>query len=185
MLECYQSASRTKCFKKHSGRLHQGVDSVSSWTEHRRAVREAREKAADSVHKTRRNKNVEHVLQAEHIVRCRALGILAVPIPNEIILINATTEQRKLIAKITQIMINMGLLYEGASDLVLANTRGYGFLELKKPETWDLFRVSPAGKPTAKQLRFEKDCHRCGVNHGYSTSWEETLAHMRRWRMID
>lgn len=118
------------------------------------------------------------------MLRLRAGGwpVLALPIPNGIFLGGKSPAERTMAARIVAKMKSQGMLVPGMPDIVLAWRDGCALLELKAPESRDLFgKRRPAGRPSEAQKALAERAAELGINHTYCTSWEELRERLIEW----
>lgn len=142
----------------------------------------------------RRNRKIEHGLQAEVVWKLKAAGIFYIPVPNGVYIpdlpaswMQHFSEPQQAMAKlvwqemkgrIINAMKAQGLMDPGALDLVLVGKTGRaGLCELKIPGGVDLLgnRIQP-GRLNTNQNRYIERATSASVPCAVCHSWDEVLA---------
>lgn len=126
----------------------------------------------------------ERSLQQEIMVRlsCGHRRVIALPIPNGIYLPARTEAERALVARLVARMKADGMLVPGAPDLALFWAGGGAMVELKRPQSRDIFsRLTPQGRLSAAQSEMAARARRLRIHHAIATSWDELRQRLAEW----
>jgi hypothetical protein len=115
----------------------------------------------------------ERTLNEEVMWRLRSYPVIAVPIPNGLFIPAHTEGERKIVARIINMMKSTGQLIPGAPDLVVLGAKAAALVELKRPAELSLARRARQGQLSFNQRLFRDECERVGVAYVVAHDWEE------------
>jgi hypothetical protein len=129
-------------------------------------------------------RQAERSLHQEVMLRLNAYPVIAIPVPNGLYVPARSPAEKAIVARIIASMKRDGALVPGAPDLVVVSATRAGFLELKRPAENTLLFKSPQGRLSLEQKEFRDRCDRKAVPYAVCTTWDECLAALVRWRVI-